>query len=153
MNVNSSNNINFQAKLNVSRVGVNNKGRWQEIAKMVAEKTPKDHREINVQRLNKDILISTPFISLITNRIDDLFKKYDNSAIVDKIQKLLKIATAVELKKDMLTREYQDLADKKSWINSDVFYNKLNEKIQKVNDVTMKHLEKDEFWNNFEIIL
>ena len=100
MNVNSSNNINFQAKLNVSRVGANNNGRWQEIAKMLAEKTPKDHREINVQRLKKDILISTSFISLITNRIDDLFKKYDNSAIVDKIQKLLKIATAVELKKD-----------------------------------------------------
>ena len=34
-----------------------------------------------------------------------------------------------------------------------LFYNKLNEKIQKVNDITMKHLEKDEFWNNFEIIL
>ena len=66
---------------------------------------------------------------------------------------MLKITTAVELKKDMLTREYQNLADKRSWINSGVFYNKLNEKIQKVNDVTMKHLEKDEFWNNFEIIL
>lgn len=162
MNVNSTNGVSFQAQLNISKVGAKNKVRWQGLVDEFEKKSLGLEGMVKVSTVNGDTVIDasvddfrskTCVITAITNQMNELFEKYDKNAIEKELVKFLRIGKAVKLKKDFLTQEYQNLADAKSWINSDVFYDKLNEKIQSVNDVTMKHLEKDGFWNNFEIIL
>ena len=164
MRINSTNNINFQARLDISKVKTN-KQRWIGIAKEFKNQTkllPDETMKIIEHEFDTSIIGATyegmPNIGKIeaitfNKTLNDLLEKNEDNLIAKKLIKLLDIGSVVESRKEKAFEKYQTLADKKSWISKDVFAEKRSIEYEKIEKAAINKAKKDSFLRNFEVII
>lgn len=164
MNIDSVNSINFQARLDVSKVKTN-KARWQNIAKIFKEETkliPDETMKVVEHELDTSItgllldgMSNIGKIEAITfnETLAELLEKNSDNVVAKKIAKLLDMGIVADSRKEKAFEKYQDLADKNSWISKDKFIEQRKLEYSKIEEACENKANKDAFLKHFEILV
>lgn len=158
------NNINFQARLDISNVKTN-RNRWENIAKNFRKETknyPKDTMKVIEHEIDTSII--GPVVSETSNlgileaitwnkTMKNLLENNDDKTIAKKITKLLDIAIVADSRKNKVVQKYERMADEQSWLPSDRFIEQRNAEFEKIETAASNKANRDGFLKSFSIIV
>lgn len=165
MNINSTNSVNFQAKLKIPKT-IENKERWKNIAKMFEKETAnhpngllelaptKDDIIITVYKNTND-RFNTELINAISSQktFNSLIEKASDNVITKKLKKLFNTGITADSQFQNANKRICAEADKNPWIPEDVFRNKYEARHEEIIMKNSEKLNDDKFWHNFSIVI